>query len=198
MENVEKRQSVMDGKLKRLFFYYGISGCFFLLVFSSSMLLNRYDNSLHDTLDNLRGLKIGFIKIKDATADMKRSIAAIRNVIPVSLGEISGDRLLLMALDSVKTRMKNDEITISTLSYKENEVVLPVTIKGQLDDYPAFVNHVGYLQAMKFPFFYVNSVVLKKSDEPGLQPVLYEITGELKLPRAAGGEGKAGQKSGAP
>jgi hypothetical protein len=197
MEAIGKRESLRDSKLHRLLVYYVLAGLFFLVSLASAVMVHKYSDSLADTVDKLLSLKVSLIKIKAAAGDVKRSTAFLKAAVPARFFDDPPERSILVGLDAVRIRMKGDEVTTSELLYKENEVNLPVMIRGNLRDYSNLVNNVGYLQAMRFPFFSIMSLSIKKTGELEGQEVSYEIKGELKVPgRTVTPESTTVQKSG--
>ncbi len=189
MENPIKRVPVTDNKLKRLFTYYLYAASVFLIILLLCLVAGEYARSLDETLNSLAKLSSGLIRISDFTADMKKTIAASDSVIPSHYFVDTPEKSLLMSLDTLKTTMPNTEITVSGFITKEGEMSLPVTIKGFVGDYSIFVNNIGRLQVMKFPFFSIQSLIMKKTavtaseKKSGKQLVAYEIIGELRLPK---------------
>lgn len=190
MENPIKRIPVKDNKLKRLFTYYLYAASVFIIILLLCLIASEYTRSLDETLNSLAKLRNNLIRISDFTADMKKTIVASNNVIPSHYFVDTPEKSLLMSLDTLKTTMPNTEIVVSGFTTKEGEVSLPVTIRGFVGDYSTFINNIGRLQAMKFPFFSIQNLVMKKTaitvseKKSERQRVTYEIIGDLRLPKA--------------
>lgn len=189
MENPIKRIPVTDVKLRRLFTYYLYAASVFIVVLLFCLIASKYAGSQDETLSSLAKLRSNLLRISEFTASMKKTIAASNNVIPSHYFIDTPEKSLLVSLDTLKTTMPNAEIAVSGFAVKEGEVSLPITIKGLVGDYSTFINNIGKLQAMKFPFFSIRSLVMKdiaftvsvkKSEK---QRVVYEIVGELRLPK---------------
>jgi len=70
---------------------------------------------------------------------------------------------------------------VDNFERKGDEIALPVAVTGVIHDYIAFINHIGYLQSLISPFFYINSVSISNlSDEKGAV-VNFEIKGTLRM-----------------
>jgi len=153
------------------------------------LIAGKYSRSLDGTLNSLAKLRSSLIRIRDFTADMKKTIAASNSVIPSYYFVDTPEKSLLMSLDTLKTTMPNTEIIVSGFVTKEGEMSLPVTIRGFISDYSTFINNIGRLQSMKFPFFSIQNLVMKKTaitaseKKSEKQRVAYEIIGELRLPK---------------
>jgi hypothetical protein len=189
MENPIKRIPVTDNKLKKLFAYYLYAASVFIIILLLCLIEREYAGSLDETLNSLAKLRSSLIRISNFTADMKKTIAASGSVIPSHYFIDTPEKSLLVSLDTLKTTMPNSEITVSGSITKDGEVSLPVTIKGLVGDYSLFINNIGRLQAMKFPFFSIQSLIMKKAaitaseKKSEKQLVVYEIIGELRLPK---------------
>lgn len=190
MENpIIKRIQVADSKLKRLFTYYLYAASIFIIILLLCLIAGEYTRSLNETLNSLDKLRSGLFRISDFAADMKKTIASSNNIIPSHYFVDTPERSLLMSLDALKTTMPNTELVVSGFVAKEGEMSLPVTIRGFVGDYSTFINNIGILQAMKFPFFSIQNLIMKKTAITGFekksekQRVTYEIVGELRLPR---------------
>ncbi|OPY79690.1 MAG: hypothetical protein A4E64_00334 [Syntrophorhabdus sp. PtaU1.Bin058] len=191
MENPIKRIPVTDNKLKRLFAYYLYAASAFIIILLLCLIAREYSRSLDETLNSLAKLRSSLIRISNFTTDMKKTIAASGSVIPSHYFVDTPEKSLLVSLDTLKSIMPNAEIGVSGFVTKEGEVSLPVTIKGLVGDYSIFINNIGRLQAMMFPFFSIQNLAMKKTAITGFekknekQLVVYEIVGELKLPKEA-------------
>jgi hypothetical protein len=190
MENpIIKRMQVTDSKLKKLFAYYIYAAAVFIIVLLLGLITGEYARSLDETLNSLEKLRSGLFRVSDFTGDMKKTIAASGSVIPSNYFVDAPEKSLLISLDALKATMPNAELIVSGFAAKEGEVNLPVTMKGPIDDYSTFINNIGKLQAMKFPFFSINSLVMKRPtvtapEKKGEQQrIAYEMTGELRMPK---------------
>jgi len=191
MENPIKRIPVTDKKLRRLFTYYLCAASVFIVVLLIGLIAGEYARSLDETLNSLVKLRSNLIRISEFTAYMKKTIALSNNVIPSHYFVDTPEKSLLVGLDLLKATMSNAEMIVSGFTTKKDEMSLPVTIRGFVGDYSTFINNIGKLQAMKFPFFSIQNLVMKKttvtaSEKKGeKQRVAYEIVGELRLPKEA-------------
>lgn len=170
----------MEGRLKRLFIYYVISGILFLMALAGVIVSKEYGDSLHNTLNKLQAVKLNIIRMKDAQDDVVKTISEARSVVPSDLGARSPEERIFISLDELKSRMKNAEISVTNMEYKGDEVSLPVTIKAAVvgKDYASFMNNTGYLQSLSFPFFSISNISILQSQDR--TAVLYEIKGTLK------------------
>lgn len=180
------------GRLKRSFSYYIISGALFVMVLTGGIVSKRYGDSISISLKKLQAARSNLISMKDAQADMEKAITEVKALIPSDASKTPEEHIFI-GLDELKFRIKNAEIVVTNMEYKGDEVSLPVTIKSSISgktaakDYASFVNNIGYLQSMSFPFFSIGSISMLQSQDRA--SVTYEIKGALKtLKTAEGGQ----------
>lgn len=177
--------------MKRTLSYYIISGVLFLMVLAGVIISKRYSDSLLDTQKKLETVKINLMSMKDAQVDMEKTIADLKAIVPSDFASRTPEEHIFIGLDELKFRMKDAEIVVTNMEYKGEEVSLPVTIKSSISgkaagkDYASFMNDIGYLQSMGFPFFYISSISMSQSQDKA--SVSYEIKGALKTLKTAEG-----------
>jgi hypothetical protein len=169
----------MEKRLKRLVFYYIVSGLFFIMLMSGSIVLKKYNESASNTLNKLHSVKANLMKMENAIKDMDAEISEIKKIIPHDFRMRTPEEFIFIGLDELKSKIKEAEIAVTNMEYKGEEVNLPVTIKAALKDYVSFVNNIGYLQSMRFPFFSISHISISKSQDK--TQVLYEIKGNLRM-----------------
>jgi hypothetical protein len=177
----------MDRKLKRLLALYlaAATGCAIIACFG--ILADRYAASLMETFDIYQTLKINKANVKNSIKTMDASMARLRAEIPQDFSREAVESSILLTFDELKSRLKGCQVSIGSLERKEAEITLPVTIQGMLTDYRVFLNNIGALQALKFPFFAISEVSFGKSEEISKEgkdkkmPVLFEIKGALTM-----------------
>ncbi|HEX2967103.1 MAG TPA: hypothetical protein VHO84_15050 [Syntrophorhabdaceae bacterium] len=194
-----------DRKLKRLFIIYIIIALLFLGSIALGVVMKKHSDSLDETLIGLRRLRSNLFKLEQATNEMKDSVRVIHAVLLPDYFSVSSEKQLLTGLDSIKAMMKKDAVSVTQFAYTETEINLPVTITGVLDNYSSLVNDLGRLQRLKFPFFTVKSIGIKKGDTVQVKgshsemetktATTYEINGNLRLP-LTNGSGQEQKKTG--
>lgn len=201
MESLAKKIGITDRRLTRLFGFYIAAAAGFTAILVIAIFVRGYALSYDETVRNLDRIRMGLVRIERATKDMQQSISTIETVIPVHLFTESPERQILAGLDELKVIMKNSTVTISSeIAQRDNRVALPVSVKGVVTDYSLFVNSIGELQAMRFPFITIATITMNREEAaPGTSPgghqgaryVTYEVVGELAtLPGdGAGGQG---------
>ncbi len=171
----------MNEILKRFSAYYLLSGMLFVLVLSGIIMLGKYEDALVATASTLQKARGNLMRTREAGSHVNSLLMDMKMLLPDSVSD-NPERLVLKGLDEMKSRLKDAEITITNIEYKGDEIILPVHMKARMKDYAAFVNMVGYLQSMRFPFFIINTVSLAHAQDKEIGAVLYEIKGELRGP----------------
>lgn len=188
MEGIEKKTGITDRKLRRFMHLYAAVSAVFIVILALGVLAREYAMSFDETAANLERIRLGLVRIERATKDMKQSIVTVEQVVPLRLFAETPERQILAGLDELKSSMKGAVINITDISSRDNKTVLPISIKGPITDYSIFVNDIGKLQAMRFPFMTIQSIVIKKEDagsdktaggQKKPDRIVYEITGEL-------------------
>lgn len=171
----------MDKRLKKILFYHAASALCATILISGALLSDKYVTTLSDTLNQFQTLRINSIKMKDATQNMGATSLSVLSIISPYHKPEEMEGAILTTLDSIKSYMKDADITVSDFDKKGNEIVLPVTIAGHIHDYTAFVSHTGYLQSLVSPFFFINTISISKSSDEKKEEVCFVINGLLKM-----------------
>jgi hypothetical protein len=173
--------------LKRYYFYFCVASVICLFMLTTGVLLSNYATSLRRSVALLEGRRAEAAKIDSSLRLLKRSVSETRAAIPASVLKESPERLVLISLDKVKRLTPEGMVTVTELQTKENETILPVTLKGLLFNYSGFLGMLGSLQSMRFPFMVIDEIRLA----PGVGGIGgpaeagYEIRGVLKTPDLA-------------
>jgi len=187
MEIIKPIFSETKGRLRKLLLVYGLTGVIMLITLSGAILMKKYVDSLYATLDRLQEFNIKYIKVRSATDDIEKSLIRLRSLMSVDSAEQSKEERMLMALDDLKTKAGSSEIKVANIEDKGADLQLPLTVRSPLKDYTSFVNFVGYLQSLKFPFFCITGIKIQRSDDPAASATSFELKGALKFPKAIPG-----------
>jgi hypothetical protein len=171
----------MDRKVKRLLILYIASALCCTLVFCGGILADRYASSLLKSYDLFQTIKVRKVNMKEAIKNIDLAISQVRTEMPGGMSAETTEAEVLLALDILKSRLKSSSISIDALEKNENDVILPVVIRGALSDYQTFMNDLGYLQSLKFPFFVIHSLSLDKLEREKKELVVFEIKGVLTM-----------------
>lgn len=205
MEDLTTKIGIKDKKLQRLLVVYGAFSVLFLAILAAGILLSDYARSNNETEKNLERIRSGLVRIEGATKEIRGSIVTVEKTIPVSIFKESPELQVLSGLDDLKGAMRYASIHVTEIGATDNKIVLPVTIRGFLADYSTFVNDVGRLQAMRFPFMNIRGIQINKEETGNTAPagqkrsgrVVYEITGELLTLAGETGPAPPQQETGA-
>ena len=171
----------MDAKLRALLLRYALCALLSTVLMSGAIITESYITSLGDTLNKFQTLKINSVKMKDASRREGETVASVRSIFrPYDKNEAM-EGTVLTAIDSIKSRMKNVDIMVDNFEKKGDEIALPATMAGAIHDYTAFINHIGYLQSLISPFFYVSSVSISNLSDEKVALVNFEIKGTFRM-----------------
>ena len=151
------------------------------------MAMKKYIESLYATLDKLQEFNIQYIKVRASVDDIEKSLTRLKSMMPRDFSGQSKQEYMLMALDDLKSKAGSSEITVANIEDKGADLQLSVVIRAPLKDYTSFVNFVGYLQSLKFPFFGITEINIKRSDDQTTSATSFEIKGALKFPKTTSG-----------
>jgi hypothetical protein len=183
METLNPEFAESKGRLRKLYFIYGLSVIILLVTLSGAILIKKYTDSLYATLDRLQEFNVQYIKVLGANHDIDRSLTSLKAMMPKGPSSQSGEEHMLMALDDLKLKAGSAEIVVTNIEDKGAELQLSVVIRGPLKDYTSMVNFIGYLQSLKFPFYSISGAKIQRSEEPTSISLLFEIKGMLKYPK---------------
>lgn len=176
-----KERSPMDTKLKKLLLYYAVSALCATILISGSVLTEAYIMSLTDTLDKFQTLKINSIKMKEASRMAGETLTTVRTAFSSYDKTEAMEGILLTTVDSIKERMKGADVTVTNFEKKGSEIELPVSLTGTIQDYADFINHIGYLQSLPSPIFYMSGVTITDQSDEKNALINFEIRGTLKM-----------------
>jgi hypothetical protein len=174
----------MDTHLKRWFVIYLASALCCALSVSAGVLVNRYAAAQLDTFNVYQTLLVNKSNMKNAIKNMDVAIARIRSEIHGDLSREALEADILAAFDDLKAHFKNCHLSVAGFQRHDDEISLPVTIRGPVTNYHKFIGDIGYLQDRKFPFFFIAEVAVTKSERSNTdekEPVIFEIKGKLTM-----------------
>ena len=191
MENVKEKFFFFDKKLRRRFTLYVVSSAVLVCVVTLCVVAYEYCLSYNATLIELQRERMNLFRVRDATAQKKHEIEKIEGLIKTDYFKHTSETQVLAGLDAIRQGNPGSSVTFSNFVYGDAEITLPVVLKGNVGDYGSFIRDVGNLQSMKFPFFAIRTVMLRKegldgkvTEEGQGKKVAYEIQGDLRLPKS--------------
>jgi Tfp pilus assembly protein PilO len=171
----------MDSKLKKLLLYYAVSALFATVLISGAILTETYITSLSDTLNKFQTLKINSVKMKETSKNVGDTMVNVRALFPSYDKTEAMEGAILTAIDSIKSRIKGADIAIANFEKKGDEIALPVSIIGTIQDYTVFINDIGYLQSLVAPFFFINDLTISNRSDAKNAVISIEIKGIVKM-----------------
>ena len=187
METITQGSTESRGRFRKRLFVYGLSGIIMLITLSGAIAMKKYVESLYATLDKLQEFNIQYIKVRASVDDIEKSLTRLKSMLPRDFSGQSKQEYMLMALDDLKSKAGSSEITVANIEDKGADLQLSVVIRAPLKDYTSFVNFVGYLQSLKFPFFSITDIKIQRSDDQTASATSFELKGALKFPKTTSG-----------
>lgn len=172
----------MQGRLKRAMLRYLAAVIVFTIIFSSIILCIKYRDSLSVTVDMLYKGRVNLMRMRDAGGRVDSLLADIKAVIPARALSGTPEELLLAGLDDLKERIRDSDITVENIQQKGDGAALPVRIKSSVRNYTDFINTVGYLESLSFPFFSIENISLARVQDNAQASIHCEIKGALRMP----------------
>jgi hypothetical protein len=194
METIAQESTESKGRFRKRLFVYGLSGIIMLMTLSGAIAMKKYVESLYATLDKLQEFNIKYIKVRASVDDIEKSLTRLKSMLPRDSSGESKQESMLMALDDLKSKAGSSEITVANIEDKGTDLQLSAVIRSPLKDYTSFVNFVGYLQSLKFPFFGITEIKIQRSDDQTASVTSFEIKGALKFPKTTSGAQEAPTK----
>lgn len=169
-------------ELKKIIIYHLITGIIFSIILLFVLMLNKYGNSLADTVSRFELIKTNTLKMKHSAADIELRIKHIESLLPADFYTRSPHELIFLALDGIKTTIKGAEITVTNFDERGGEIIIPVNISIPVDSYLQMVNNIGYVQSLNFPFFAIRNIVIEKATGKPSDVIICNIEGSLRMP----------------
>jgi hypothetical protein len=187
MEIIKPTSTETKGRIRKSLFIFGLSGILLLVALSGAIVMKKYVESLYATLDRLQEFNVQYIKVRASIDDIEKSLVRLKSLLPGDSSGQSKEEHMLMALDDLKSKAGSSEIMVANIEDKGTDLQLAVTIRAPMKDYTSFVNFIGYLQSLKFPFFGITEIKMQRSDDANARVTSFEIKGALKFPKTMSG-----------
>lgn len=162
---------------------YLAAGLVFVIILLAVVFCGKYSDSLAITVSVLQRARANLMNVRDIGRAAESSLSSVERVLPSGMTSTMPEERLFEGLDALKEKMTGADLTVDNPDRKNDEVSLPVQIKSDMRNYTDFVNTVGYLQSLKYPFFSITSISLSQAKDKERAMVRYEIKGVLRMPK---------------
>lgn len=169
-----------DRRLRNHYLFYIIGAVLFTATLSAAVLVHRYCSEMSDTVDRLKTLSGNSVKVKRATQSAYDAMIRIRKEAPVAYLSGPVENMIFQTVDSIKGHTGNAELAVDPLQDGGDEVRLPLTLKGNVDDYGDFLRMLHFLESLRFPFFSPTELIMIQETD---KPSAYEIKGSIRTPK---------------
>lgn len=167
---------------KNRHFYFGLTGLSASVVILGLIVIGKYYESLQKTAGQLETVKTTLSRKGVSSHELDTILTRMKVLAPSDLYTKTKEEHIFLAIDNLKSRFIDAEVAVTNFEDRGDTVSMPVAIKGILKNYSGFVNEIGYLTALKFPFFSINTLSLSIKDAT----IIYVINGALLMPKGKG------------
>lgn len=165
-------------KLRNATTVHLLAGVLLSVVIVFAILVNKYEQSLLNTVKAFEDIRINAFKMKKTIDDMDSVIKRIDTLLPPDYYLRSHRELMFLAVGDINVTLRGSEVTVADFSEDAGEISLPVNIKFPVDSYALLVNRLGYLQSMNFPYFVIKNITIERS----LNALMCNLEGSLRMP----------------
>lgn len=118
-------------------------------------------------------------KLKKAAINRNQALIALKAQLGSGRDKSSPESRIYGKLDDISIHLKADDVTVTAIERKNDEVSLPYTLKFKNHDYSSFLNAISYLQESVFPLSSVSSIAIAQADDAGKGGVIFTINGKI-------------------
>jgi len=168
--------------LKNSFPLYIVSGLALGLAVLSLVAIHRYNNRLQDTLNTVESINLKEDNIKKEINRIDTLIKYFQDNFGIGEKRINSERLILQALDDMKTHLNNASINVSRFEEAPGERRLYVEIKIPVNNYRTVIDYVDYIESFSLPKFKIKNLMIINEETGG---VVLNIQGGFVIPLQA-------------
>jgi hypothetical protein len=166
-----------EQRLRKNYVLYVFAAVLFTVTLSVAVVVQRYCTEMRDTVDKLKTLSGSSVRVKRATLSAQEALVRIKREVPGNYLSSSVENTVYQTVDAIREQARNAEVVVESLQDRDNEVLLPITIKGTLDDYAGFLKLLHLLESLRFPFFSTSELVMTHEAD---KPANYELRGSVR------------------
>jgi len=168
-----------EGGLKSLKRIFMAATLLFITLATIFVIAERNRRVLKKTIQELGKANAGLEGVKTAILNRRNALTTIKAQLVPDNEKSSSERQVYGKVDEIIARFEPNDMTITTLERKGENVSLPFTLKFSNPNYSDFLNNVGQMQRSVFPFTPINSIALTQTEQNGKWIVEYTLTGSV-------------------
>ncbi len=176
MNPIENRYENNLKPLKNRFFV--VAGLF-LIVAIAFVTAQRNRRQLESTFDNLTRAQGGLTRVKEANANRRHVLAALKSQFGQGAQIMSPEMVIYGKVEEIKARLNPDDMTITAVAKGGGEASLQYTLSFSNPNFNNLLNAISYLHGSVFPLTPVSSVAITQSDVKGTSGYSFNITGKV-------------------
>jgi hypothetical protein len=186
-----KGQIFIEQKLKPYLLWYTVMASLCIVLLTTSMIFSKRLSVLNKDEDALMRVKSSLVKANKTIGDMDSFIKQVALTAPDDIDSQAPSHYLHYGLDRIKSALNSAQLEIGKVEDRGEEIAMPVTVSGPMNNFQGFIAGLGRLQDMHFPFFLAKGIVLKatKGQNNDTTTYSYEIRADLTMPKTGQAEG---------
>ncbi len=158
---------------------YLASGVILALSLASLIIMHRYNNDLHNTLDIINNISMKKDMVKKEIVRTEALVKYIRDDLDADMTLPNPERLLFRALDDMKSNLPDALIMVSRFEESGNTNELPVEIEADMKSYKMVLDYVAFIESFSIPDVQIRHLSVSKSQTGGM---VLKIAGVLAMP----------------
>lgn len=167
-------------ELRKGIYYHLIAGLLLCASLGTLLLASKYKYNLLKATDDLEVIRMNVLKMEHVIKVMREKQSVATRLLPADYSSRSHQEILLLALETTKDTMKAADITVGNFLEENGEISLPVILEFGVAQYEKALNDMGYLQGLRFPYFKIQNVSIKRSE--GTYKSIWRIEGSFRIP----------------
>lgn len=168
-----------ENNLKPVVRRFYIAAALLLAIAIVSVAQTRNRKLLEMTLREVTRTEGGVSRIKEATANRRQALEAIKSQLDHNARSSSPEMVLYRKYDEIKARLTPDEMSMTALEKKGGEASLQFTLTFNNPDFNTLLNTVSGLHGSTFPMTPVSAITVAQANGKGSCGVTYKVTGKI-------------------
>lgn len=133
---------------------------------------------LEKTRIELLKAKAGLVLLRETSKQRKHAVETLKAMYTQG-SRTSAERLVYGKIDELSARLKPDDVTISAIESKGDEVSLQFVFKFINPNHTDFLNNISYLEGNVFPLTMVSAVSITRTETDGKSVLTCSVTGRV-------------------
>jgi hypothetical protein len=120
----------------------------------------------------------GLARLREASTNRKKTLETLKTFYAQG-DRTSAERVIYGKIDELNARLRPDDLTISAIEKKGDEISLQYSFKFINPNFNEFLNNISYLESSIFPLTLVSAVAVAQADVGGKNVISCSINGKV-------------------